>query len=158
VARRRIDATKLGISIALVAAVALFVIGFSVARTGDDATPKITDPAVERLIPDQGALVLRQSQVGIDLAPGYRGVLVIDGQELPTTDLVAVDPAAGGVVPAAPLGAQFDPAQNTVLFTPREGAAIKAFVPGEHTVTAVFWKVDQSRDSARSYTWHFKVS
>ena len=61
-------------------------------------------------------------------------------------------------MPAVPLGAQFDPAQNTVLFTPREGAAIEAFAPGEHTVTAVFWKLDQSRDSARSFTWHFKVS
>jgi len=157
-ARRRIDGPKLAISLGVVVAIALFVVGFSMARTGDEATPLITDPAVERVIPQQGALVLRQSQVGIDLAPGYRGVLVIDGQELPTSDLVAVDPAAGGTVPAVPPGAQFDPAQNTVVFTPREGALIEEFSPGPHTATAVFWKLDQSREQARSFTWHFKVS
>lgn len=152
------DRTKLGISIALVAAVALFVIGLSMAQTGDEAIPKITDPAIEQVIPLPGSLVLRQSQVGIDLAAGYRGVLVIDGVELPTSDLVAVDPAAGGVAPPAALDAQFDPAQNTVVFTPREGATIEEFAPGEHTVTAVFWRMDQGRETARSYTWRFKVS
>ena len=157
-ARRRIDGPKLAISLGLVVAVALLVIGIRAARTGNDATPLITDPAVERVIPEQGALVLRQSQVGIDLASGYRGVLVIDGQELPTSDLVAVDPVAGGTVPPVANGAQFDPAQNTVVFTPREGAAIEQFSPGPHTVTAIYWKLDQSRDQARSFTWHFKVS
>jgi len=44
------------------------------------------------------------------------------------------------------------------VFTPREGALIKQFTPGPHTVTAVFWQLDQSREQARSFTWHFTVS
>ena len=100
------------------------------------------------MFPQHGDLVLRQSQVGVDLAPGYRGVLIIDGQELPTTDLVAVDPATGAQ-PALALDAQFDPAQNTVLFTPREGATIESSTPGEHHgATAVYWKLDEAETLA----------
>jgi hypothetical protein len=52
----------------------------------------------------------------------------------------------------------FDLAQNTVTFTPREGAAIEAFEAGDHRVTAVFWKLSESRAQSRSFTWQFKVS
>ena len=62
---------------------------------------------VERLIPPNGARELRQSELGIDLAPGYEGTLVVNGIEIPDDQLRHV------------------PAQNQVFFTPGEGKAIE---------------------------------
>jgi hypothetical protein len=157
-AKPRIDWSKLAIAAVATLAIGLILAGFAVARTGDERAPKITDVAVEQVFPQDGDLVLRQSQVGVDLAPGYRGVLIIDGKELPTTDLVAVDPAAGAQPAPVVVDAQFDPAQNTVLFTPREGAVIESFAPGDHGATAVFWREGEPRSQSRSFSWQFKVS
>jgi hypothetical protein len=152
-AKRRLEWRRILISLIVVASLGMIAFGFALAQTGD-SNLQVEDPAVERTIPNPGSLILRQSTVGVDLAPGYRGVLVIDGQEIPTYDVVGGEENATGSV----FDAQFDAAQNTVLYTPREGSTIERFSPGEHRVTAVFWKIGESRDSARSVTWTFKVS
>jgi hypothetical protein len=151
--KRRLDWRRIVLSLVVVAALGMIAFGFALAETGDQ-NRRIDDAAVERAIPSPGSLVLRQSTVGVDLAPGYRGVLVIDGQEIPTYDLVGGEESATGAV----FDAQFDPAQNTVYFTPREGSTIEKFAPGEHRVTAVFWKIGETRNNARSVTWSFKVA
>lgn len=156
-ATRRFDWVRLGIGVVAILAVTAIVLGFALAQTGEEAEVPISDEAVERVFPQQGDLVLRQSQVGVDLAPGYRGVLIIDGVELPTTDLVAVDPSEGGR-PVVAADAQFDLAQNTITFLPREGASIEDLEPGEHTATAIFWRLGETRDAGRSFTWRFTVS
>jgi hypothetical protein len=147
VAARRIDLRRLGASALIAGALALIIYGFASAETGDDAV-EINDPAVERVIPSPGSLVLRQSQVGADLASGYRGLLIIDGTEIPSYD----------VGTANVLDAQFDPALNTVLFLPREGATISEFAPGDHNITVLYWRLDETRDQARQFSWTFKVS
>ena len=152
----RIDFRRLGIAAIFAAALALIVYGFASAQTGDQAV-EVTDPAIERVLPMPGALVLRQSQVGADLASGYRGVLIIDGQEIPTTDAQA----PGGPSNADPntnIDAVFDLSQNTILFVPRQGATIEQFAPGDHQITVVYWKLDETRDDAKTFTWNFKVS
>ena len=146
---RIIGAVVIGVALALI------IWGFASAQSGDKAV-RINDPAIERVLPQPGEIVLRQSQVGVDLAPGYRGVLIIDGQEIPTTDVPTgsnPDPNAKGN-----LDAQFDPTQNTVLFVPKKGATIEEFTPGEHRITAVYWREVASRDQAVSFSWTFKVS
>jgi hypothetical protein len=154
VANRRLDVRRLGASLLIAGALALIVYGFASAQTGDQAV-EINDPGIERVIPSPGSLVLRQSQVGADLAPGYRGVLVIDGNELPTDDITTT----GAATSAGPItGAQFDPAQNTVLYLPREGAVLPEFAPGDHHITVVYWKMDETRDQAKQFDWTFKVS
>ena len=155
-AKRRFDWVKLGLGAAVIVGIVLIGFGFSRARTGDDAAVKITDDAIELVAPQQGDLVLRQSPITLDLATGYRGVLVIDGQEIPTTDLVAVDPSTGQ--PTVAFDAQFDSSLNTVTFQPRTGATVEEFEAGDHTVTAIYWKLDESRARARSFTWTFRVS
>jgi hypothetical protein len=154
VARHPLDVRRLGASLLIAGALALIIYGFASAETGDQAV-EISDPAVERVIPAPGALVLRQSQVGADLAAGYRGVLIIDGNELPTDDIQP----AGATSNAGPItGAQFDPALNTVLYLPRPGAVLPEFAPGEHHITVVYWRMDETRDQARQFDWTFKVS
>jgi hypothetical protein len=155
VARRLLDVRRLGVSLVIAAALALIVYGFASAQTGDQAV-EITDPAIERVLPLPGALVLRQSQIGADLAAGYRGVLIIDGQEIPTQDAQAPGVANNDV--AVNYDAVFDLAQNTVLFLPRQGATIEQFAPGDHQATVVYWKIDETRDQAKTFSWTFKVS
>jgi hypothetical protein len=149
VASTRLDLRRLGASVFIAGALALIVYGFASAQTGDQAV-EISDKAIERVIPSPGSLVLRQSQVGADLAPGYRGLLIIDGNEIPTYDV-------GGSNSSA-FDAQFDPAQNTVLFLPREGATVSQFAPGEHHITVVYWKIIETRDQATTFSWTFSVS
>jgi hypothetical protein len=146
---------RFGASVLIAGALALIVYGFASAQTGDQAV-QISDPAIERVLPMPGALVLRQSQVGADLAPGYRGVLIIDGQEIPTQDAQATGNASSDAT--VNYDAVFDLAQNTVLFLPRQGATIEQFAPGDHQATIVYWKLEESRDEAKTFSWKFKVS
>jgi hypothetical protein len=151
---RRLDKQRLILSAVLAVALGLILYGVLSAETGERAV-RITDAAIEGVFPKPGDIVLRQSEVRVDLASGYRGILVIDGQEIPTFDLVATD---GGASSGAQFDAVFDPALNTVSFTPKVGATIEAFAPDRHTVTAVYWKESEGRDAARQFTWTFRVS
>ena len=120
--------------------IGLVVFGFSKAEKGD---PKaIADPAVEQTIPKNQDLVLRQSQVGIALIPGYTGVLEIDGKRIPEDQLI-IDQSSN---------------LNTILFTPGKDTEFEEFSAGIHTVVARFWRVSASEAQSRSVTWSFRVS
>jgi hypothetical protein len=156
--RRRFDLRIFLISLGFAIGLVLVIYAFTSARVGSDAQG-VKNPAIERLIPSQDDLVLRQSEVGIDLATGYTGELIIDGQTLVTREVVASDAATPGVVKRI-VDVRFDPALNTLLYQPIDlpGAPIPEFDPGEHTITARFWKLDEGEDTARQYTWTFKVA
>ncbi len=146
---------RIGFGAVIALGLGLIVAGFASAKTGD-AGNKPSDPAIERLIPEPGdSLQVNQETVGIDLQTGYRGELLIDGQLIPTTEQ---GQAEGGAKPfTEQLDAQYDPRQGTVLFTPRQGATIEAFSPGRHTITAHYWRVTETREQARTFTWGFDV-
>jgi hypothetical protein len=155
---RRFSLLNAGMILITAAALGLIVVGFASATTGDKSTT-INDPAVERVIPHPGDLVLRQSEVGIDLAPGFRGVLIIDGQEIPVYDVNGNDKVQPGTVLGRIIDGRYDPGQNTVLFQPQEGATIQAFSPGRHKITAEYWRDGvETRDQAHQVTWFFSVS
>lgn len=152
---RRIDRQRLVVSALVAAALVLIALGVASARTGDDAVPKITDSAVEGVFPPPGAVAVPpQSLVQADLVTGWRGVLVIDGQEIPTFDLVD-----GSAVSSSGLqyDAIYDPAQGTVSFTPRQGATIEALAPGDHRASVVLWRIGEDRSTGRTVSWSFKV-
>jgi hypothetical protein len=158
VASRRINLQRVGVSALVAFAIALIIYGFASAKTGDDALEITDKEAIERVIPAPGALVLRQSQVGIDLQPGWCGTLIIDGQELPVSGPTDTPAACGVTTTPNGLDAQYDPTQNTIYFTPREGATIPDFDAGDHQITAIYWKITESRDNSRNFSWTFKVS
>jgi hypothetical protein len=153
VANRRLDLRRLGASALIAGALALIIYGFASAETGDQAV-EINDPAIERVIPAPGSLVLRQSQVGADLAPGYRGVLVIDGNELPTDD--SHRPGAPRAPARSPAPVRPGPEHGALPASRRR--RLPEFAPGEHHITVVYWKETETRDQAQQFDWTFKVS
>ena len=84
-ARVRLDRRRLVLSLVLAAA----LVGIWFALTTAETDPQRKLPAaVENVSPADGELVLRQTQVVVDLAPGYRGKLFIDGQEIPLVERI----------------------------------------------------------------------
>ena len=154
--RRKVSIEKLLVSAGLAIGVVLIVFGFASARTGREAQGLPDE--IESITPAKGDQVLRQSTIEVDLIAGYRGVLVIDGQELPVVDLES----SATVEPGQSLNAdikttKFEPGNNTLTYQPEEGAPIAQFASGLHQVQVIYWKIEDGRDASRSYTWQFEV-
>jgi hypothetical protein len=153
VALSRLDTPRLVRSLVIAAALVGLWFAFTRGVSGETGQgPK--DPAIETISPRPDELVLRQTQVVVDLAAGYRGDLFVDGQQIPVVDAVN-DDSPGGEFGRA--DAVFDPALNTITFTPREGATIEELTTGTHQIIVKYWKLDESAESARNYTWSFRV-
>lgn len=149
----RIDTRRLALSLVISAALVALWFAVTSADTGESTLgPK--DPAIETISPRPDELVLRQTQVVVDLAPGYTGELYVDGQQIAVVD--AVNDESSAEV-SARADAVFDPALNTITFTPREGATIEELTPGAHRITVSYWKQDESSANARNYSWSFRV-
>ncbi len=122
-----------------VLALALFVYAFTLGRGTSDIVA--TDAAVEQLVPGRGAQVLRQAEIGIDLAPQWTGLLVVNGVEIPEDQLRRVD------------------AQNQVFFTAGPGMEIEELPAGTVQVTALIWRpvAGETRADADEVRWSFQV-
>ena len=104
--------------------------------------------------------VLSQSRVFIDLIPGYTGVLIVDGVELPTINIDDVgeqfeaDPGQQIDLPATTI---FEPGNYTLTFVPSDDALVDKFETGPHQARVIYWKITEGRQFARSYGWTFNV-
>jgi hypothetical protein len=160
VPRRRLDVKLLIASLGIAAGVVLIVAGFRSSVTGDDEQ-NLPDN-IEAIDPVRSATqVPQQSQVFVDLATGFEAVLVIDGVELPTVSLdnpgSTVAPGQAGQQLSLPPGAVFEPGNVTLTFTPGDDQLIPQFDTGEHSATVLYWKREDGRNRARSFTWSFYV-
>lgn len=118
------------------AAVGGIVFAFS-GPTMDDGPSR--PPAVESVFPVGGNLELRQTAIYADLAPGYTGYLVIDGNEVPEDDVQFVD------------------ALNTLTLKPGPGSDFTTLEPGSHCATVFYRQIGQPRTNSASYQWCFKL-
>lgn len=164
--RRRIDPKLLLASFGIALGLMLVIVGFRSSVTGDEQ--QNLPAAIESLNPVRGATqVLRQTAVFVDLAEGYTGVLVIDGVELPTVSLdsLAIQPidganASGSTVPpggqvSLPAATIYEPGNATLTYEPRDDAPVAGFDSGRHDATVVYWKLDEGRAKAKSFSWDF---
>ncbi|MFP5256451.1 MAG: hypothetical protein ACLGI8_11455 [Acidimicrobiia bacterium] len=131
------------VAVALLGAATALVVGVLATQTdGDD--PVVVGgraDAVEHVYPRDGAEVLRQVEIGIDLAPGYEGRLVVNGEEIPESDLRLV------------------PEQNQVFFLPGPGKVLETLPPGTTCVAAVVWRSSEGRGVGDlSVQWCFDVT
>ena len=119
------------VRLATVAVVLVAIGGFALAasRTKTGERPVLESGApdiVELLQPPSGNQVLRQAQIGIDLAAGWTGVLIVNGTEIPESQLLR------------------RPELNQVFFSPQEGAVIETLPAGRNCVVAEIWRVELS--------------
>ncbi|MEL7208691.1 MAG: hypothetical protein AAGK32_10750 [Actinomycetota bacterium] len=117
------------------------VVAAMLAQTGDDGSEILTSGEdVERLIPSRGAEILAQEAVGIDLAPGFTAVLILNGVEIPEDQLNRRQ----GV--------------NEILYRASEDDAIVEYQAGENCMVALVWPVEETRAEARPVSWCFNVT
>jgi hypothetical protein len=44
-----------------------------------------------------------------------------------------------------------------ISFVPNDNAAITELTQGRHVVSVVYWRLDEGRENAKSYSWSFVV-
>jgi hypothetical protein len=134
---------RLLVALGLVVAAGAMVVAVVATSTEEDTPPTQSGRTnvVEHLIPLNGASVLRQAELGVDLASGYEGTLVVNDQEIPADELRVV------------------PEQNQVFFTPGEGKVIEELRGGRNCVVAIAWKSSVGRGVAdERTTWCFDAT
>ena len=136
------------VAITVVLAAALFGIAYAAsAGTGvEDRAPVLT--AVEDRFPPQDSIALQQDAVGVDLAPGWTGRLIIGGVEIPPDQTNCFD------CPAPESGP--DPL-NRVFFRPGPGKAYEVFPTGRLCATAVIWPETLGPEQSQQIDWCFRV-
>ena len=125
----------------LVAGFGMFWLAGHNGQSGE-VPPLATDAAVEGLIPSDGSPnVLRQSEIGIDLADGWVASLAVNGREIPDDELRVNGPL------------------HQFFFTPGPGKAVEKLNAGTVVVVANIWKpVDgETREDARQVVWRFRT-
>ena len=112
------------------------------AATGNENTSESKPEYVERLIPRSGAEVLRQSGVGIDVANGYDGYLIINGTEVRT----------------AQDGLTKDLGTGLIQYTPGPGRPVEELNAEKNCVLAMVWKRSEGEKTAQPVSWCFNAS
>jgi hypothetical protein len=135
-------ARKLIITLVIVGAlVGLFYTG-RWAVTGPDSTSGSLPDSVERLIPASGSEVLRQSQVGLDVAEGYDAYLVVNGVEIRT--------AEDGLIK--------DLGTGLILFQPGPNTPVESLNQGENSVVAYVFDEREGPTVAQPVSWRFEAT
>lgn len=125
-------------------------------RGGTENVVVSQNPAIESLTPADGAEVLRQSEVGIDLVSGYEAELIINGVFIPPGELNIFRDIDNPEISAEQAGT-FDSTLNRFVYQPLEGRVIPELKGDENCATANFWPL--SDPSARqSVSWCFTVA
>jgi hypothetical protein len=132
---------RLLIGALLALAAVVLVAGILVTDT-DDSDDASGSEIVERFIPRPDDEVLRQAELGIDLAPGYDGTIAVNGVDIPEADQRRV------------------PEQNEVFFTPGEGKAVERLNAGPNCAVATVWRAADGPGTAndRTFTWCFEAT
>jgi len=133
---------RLVMGVLLLGAVAGLVFTVKAATTGNDATSSSKPAFVDRLIPESGSEVLRQSGVGIDVAAGYDAYLIVNGTEIRS--------AEDGLVK--------DLGTGLIQFTPGPGKPVEALNPEKNCALALVWKQAEGEKSAQPVSWCFNAS
>jgi len=148
--------TRVVASLAIAVGFVAIALGLSTAVTGRDAA-KLPDQ-IESVQPVRNATqVLSQEKIVVDLISGYTGELVVNNIPLDTFSLDELPQPQPGQQQTLPKAAIFEPGNNTLSFTPSDGAPIEKFATGVNTATVRYWKVVDGPNYAKSFTWQFDV-
>ncbi len=139
--RRRTIIRRFLISLVVLGCLGGLVVAANHTVTGEPEVEMSGTAIVEQRIPARGSEVLRQAQLGIDLALGYTGVLVVNGTEIPESQLL------------------YRPELNQIFFSPGEGQVVDQLRAGENCVQPIVWKVESNRASGQYLDeWCFQAT
>jgi len=156
----KIDVKLLLASFGIALGVVFIVLGINSSVTGREQQ-QLPD-AIEDIAPIRGATqVPQQSQLLVDLQPGYSARLTVNGVELEIVSLADLGFGTSVPEPGAqvdlPKTALLEPGNNSITYTPVEGGPIEQFEPGSNSATVIYWRTIEGPSTARSYTWLFTV-
>jgi len=123
------------------ALVGIFFVGRN-AVTGADSTSDNLPDSVDSLVPASGSEVLRQSQVGINLAEGYDAYLIINGTEIRT--------AEDGLIR--------DLGTGQILYQPGPDKPVEELHPGQNCIVAQVWDVLKTQSTSEPVSWCFDAT
>jgi hypothetical protein len=121
--------------------VGIFFTGRAAITGGDEASGALPD-SVDRLIPASGAEVLRQSQVGIDVADGFDAYLQVNGVE--------IRDAEDGLIK--------DLGTGLILFQPGPDRPVESLNPNQNCVVAFVYDQLEGPTAAQPVTWCFQAT
>jgi len=135
---------KIVAAVLVTLAVGAFVAAYlSTSGDGDDGTGGAGAAGggdfVERLLPGSDTQVVQQGTVGIDLAPGWEGSLVVDGVAIPAED-VDVNESLG-----------------LIQFTPGPGKIMRTLPVGNICAQATVFEARTGPQDSRLVSWCFDV-
>jgi hypothetical protein len=130
------------ITVLVVGAVAGIFFTGRMAITGGNESSGSLPESVDRLIPASGSEVLRQSQVGIDVADGYDAYLQINGVEVRT--------AEDGLIK--------DLGTGLILFQPGPDRPVEELNPNENCIVAFVFDQLEGPTSAQPVSWCFQAT
>lgn len=130
------------IALAILGAIAGIYFTGRAATTGLDSTSEGLPASVDRLIPASGDEVLRQAQVGIDVANGYDGYLIVNGVEIRTPQ--------DGLIK--------DLGTGQILIQPGKGKPIESLNEGRNCVVAMVWESLKTESTASPVSWCFDAT
>ncbi|MEO6988357.1 MAG: hypothetical protein ABI239_06890 [Aquihabitans sp.] len=146
---------RIGITALLLLAVFILVKGTQKAETGLDVIDR--DPVIVTQSPLPGSIVLHQTELGVELALGYDGQLVVNGIEIPEGELLgAVDPATLTPEELAEFGVRPN-GRNRIFFDPGPGKVIAELPQGTNNVTVNYHQDRQPGVGQGSVSWTFTV-
>jgi hypothetical protein len=131
----------------LVGAGALLVYVYDNSVTGDNETSAAVPSYVEGLIPPSGTSVLRQHQVGIDLAVGYDGYLNINGTTIKNTVTTENGDGMHKTLTA-----------GLITYQPMPGHRVKELAPGQNCITAYVWRQQDGESTQTPIYWCFMAA
>ncbi len=146
---------RIGITALLVLAVFILVKGTQRAETSLDVIDR--NPVIVNQSPLPGSIVLYQTELGVELAVGYDGRLVVNGIDVPEDELQgAVDPSTLTPEELARYGVRPN-GRNRLFFNPGPGKAIDELPQGVNSVTVYYHRDRQPDVDTGSVTWTFTV-
>ncbi len=120
---------------------AVVVVGciFAIVQLNESNATDMGNGAIEKLVPAPATSILSQTEVGVDLAPGYTARLSLNGIPIADDEVRRID------------------ATNSVLFLPGPGRSIERFTPGQNCMTAEYWLMVEGDASSQTATWCFEA-
>jgi hypothetical protein len=124
--------------VVITALLAIAVVGVVVAFSGSRRPPPERTGVIVQVMPPPGDLDLRQVTVGVTLAAGYTGDLVVDGSPVPDDEV------------------HREPALYQITLQPRPGGQFN-LGPGRHCASVLYWPIANTTDKRPSAPWCFNL-